>query len=232
VKSLDGGFAAVGPKKDLVEKFAGKAGNGKAHEAAMGATGKAIAENDDLVIIANIGKLGDKIKEGAQGFKEQMGPAMAMAGGGEANLAGLDKLMDGLVRDGSVAIMGFRASDAGVTLDLAAQFKEGSEYAGYFNSKGKAGSLVSALPNQPFLFALAMDTSDPNLRALFKNIKEAAAKMQPKKADPDAPGMFPTDWTEGADGIAFQIGSSPQPIGGPAPEYRRLLPDLPSQRSS
>jgi hypothetical protein len=213
-KSLDGGFAAVGSKKELVEKFAGKTGNGKAHEAALGATGKAIAESDDLVIVANIGKLGDKIKEGTQGFKEQMGTAMAMAGGGEANLAGLDKLMDGFVRDGSVGVMGFKVSDAGVTLDLGAQFKEGSEFAGYFNSKGNAGSLISSLPKQAFLFALAMDTSDPSLRAMFKNIKEAAAAMNPKKDAAGAPNMFPTDWTEGSDGLAFQVGNSPQPIGG------------------
>lgn len=213
-KSLDGGFAAVGSKKELVQSFAGKTGNGKLHEAALGSTGKSIAETDDLVIVANIAKFGDKIKEGAQGFKEQMGTAMAMAGGGEANLAGLDKLIDGLVRDGSVAVVGFKVSEAGVTLDLGAQFKEGSEFASYFNSKGNAGRLVSALPKQAFLFALGMDTSDPNLRAMFKNIKEAAAKMNPKKDAAEGPGMFPMDWTEGADGIAVEIGNTPQPLGG------------------
>lgn len=213
-KNLDGGFAAMGPKKDQLEQFSGKAGNGKALEALMGATGKAIAESDDLVIFANIAKLGDKIKEGTETMKGQMGMAMAMAGGagGEEALAGMEKFMETFARDASAGVVGVKASEAGVTLDFGASFKEGTEYAGYFNSKGNASGLTANLPNQPFLFSMAMDSSNPGIKKMFQKIRQSAAKLQAK--DDKAPGMFPTDFMDKADGIAFQIGSSPAPIGG------------------
>ncbi len=213
VKNLEGGFAAAGPNKELVEKFGGKTGNAKGHEALMGAAGKAISATSDVIIVANISKLGDKIKEGLQGIKDSMGMAMMMAGQ-DVDMTFLDTFTDTFVRDASAGVIGFKVSEAGVTMDLAAQFKEGTEYAGYFNGKGNAKGLMATLPNQPILFAMAMDASSPGLRTLIGNMQKFAAKMQPKEGGANNPGMFPANWTEQADGMAFQIGNSPAPIGG------------------
>ena len=213
VKNLDGGFAAVGPKKDLVEKFGGKPGNGKSHEALMGVTGKAIAESCDVVVVANIAKLSDKIKEGTQQFKDQMAMGMAMMGNA-GDLSGVDKFMDSFLRDATAGILGFRVGESGVTFDAGAQFREGSELAGYLTSKGKAAGLLSMLPDQPFLFAMAMDSSGPGMQKLMKDLKAFGQKMQGGEGKEGVAGMFPTDWAEKSDGFAFQIGTSPAPVGG------------------
>ena len=210
-KNIEGGFAAVGPNKALVEKFAGKPGGGASHEALLGATGKAIAETSDIVLVANIAKLGDKIKEGTQGFKDQMGMAMAMAGGG-GDLTAIDKFTETFIKEAQSGVIGFRIGESGVTVDLGAQFKEGSEYAGYFTAPGKASELLARLPNQQFLFTMAMDTSSPGIRNLLKAVKDMASKMQGD--DKGGPGMFPADFADKGEGIAFQLGNSPAPMGG------------------
>lgn len=215
VKNVEGGFAAVSSNKTIVEKFGGKPGNGKSHEALMGATGKAIAESSDIFIVANIGKMGDQIKEGATAFKDQMAMGMAMMGNAAGgDLGGLDKFVDGFVRDASAGIIGFRISDAGVTLDAGAQFKEGSEFGSYFAAKGNASKLLAKLPNQPFLFAMAMDTSSPGIRKIIKDLQAFGKAMQPEGQDAGGPNMLPTDFLDKADGMAFQLGNSPAPMGG------------------
>lgn len=212
VKNIEGGFAAFSPNKDIVEKFAGKPGNAKAHADMMGAAGKSIAESRDVVIVANISRMGDKIKESLQGLKDGMGMAMMMAGGG-GDLGFLDSFTEAFVRDASAGIIGANIGEEGLTLDFAAQFKEGTEYAGYFNSKGKANQLLAALPNQQILFAVAMDTSGPGMKTMIKQMEKLGKMMQPQD-DGAAPGMFPQDWAQQADGMAFQVGNSPAPVGG------------------
>lgn len=212
IKSLDGGFAAAGPDKGLVEKFGGKAGNGKAMEGMIGASGRAISSKSDIVIIANVSKLGDKIKESMQGFKDGLGMAMMMAGG-DVDLGFFDTFGETMARDASAGIVGANISEDGLTLDFATQFKEGTEYAGYFSSRGKASSLLAALPNQPMLFSMAIDVSSPGMRSMMKNLQSFAKKLQPGGGQGDNPGMFPADWSENAEGLAFQIGNSPSPLG-------------------
>jgi hypothetical protein len=214
VKNLEGGFAAVSSNKTLVEKFGGKPGNGKSHETLMGATGKAIAESSDIIIVANIGKMGDQIKGGVSDFKDQMQMGMAMMGNGANDLSGLDKFMEGFIRDASAGIIGFRINDSGVTLDAGAHFKEGSDYGKYFASKGNASQLIAKLPNQAFLFAMAMDTSSPSIRSMIKDIQAFAKSMQPAGQEGGAPNMLPADFSDKSDGLAFQLGNSPAPMGG------------------
>lgn len=212
VKNIEGGFAVAGPDKALVEKFGGKPGNGKAHEALMGAAGKAIASTRDVVIVANISKVGDHIKEALAGVKESVDMAMMMAGQ-NADTSIFEKFSETFVRDGAAGIIGVGLTDAGLTIDFAAQFKEGSESAGYFASKGSASKLIAALPNQQSLFAGAIDISSPSMRKILKDIQQAAAKMQEAAGEKDAPGFLPSGWADSADGIAFQMGNSPSPMG-------------------
>jgi hypothetical protein len=180
----------------------------------MGATGKAVAEANDAFILTNTQTLGPKMKEGVDGFKQQLEMMAAMAGGG-ANAAGFEMigaLMDGFVRDSSAGVMGFKADEAGVHLDLGAQFKEGSSFAGYFNSKGKASALTGTLPNQPFLVALAVDASSPGLKQIARNMLEVSRK------DPEAAkmlsGLNPLESIDKIDGMSFCMGQTPALMGG------------------
>ncbi|MFN0133310.1 MAG: hypothetical protein ACKVW3_12390 [Phycisphaerales bacterium] len=206
IKDIGGGFAAIGPLKEVVEAFAGKGGNGAAHEAMMGTVGKKIADASDTFISANIAALAPKAKEGMKKMKDDM----AQMGGAQADqLAGMMSLADDFLRDASAAFMGFKATDFGVSMDFGAQFKPGTEMAGFCAGGGSSTALANSLPNQPFLFAMAMDTSAPGVRAMMK--KMSAMNGQ-------AAGMFggigPMDMLDKVDGIGFSLGQSPALMGG------------------
>lgn len=216
VKDLGGGFAVMGPIKEIVEKFEGKAGNSKAHETLMGTTGKAISDSSDAYLLADMKDVGPMMKKKVDEMKSQM-DQMAELGAPGANPAGVAMftgMVDGFIRDAASGVVGFKATDAGVSLDMGAQFKEGSEYAGYFSSKGKAGSLIGNLPklDQGFLFAMAMDTSAPAIKTALKKMVEAS------KAGPEAANMFaglnPLESVESMDGMAFCMGQTPALMGG------------------
>ncbi|MBL9031843.1 MAG: hypothetical protein JNM80_09060 [Phycisphaerae bacterium] len=206
LKDIGGGFAALGPVKEIVESFTGKPGNGAAHEALMGTVGKKIADASDAFISANIEVLAPKAKEGMKEMKEQM----AMMGGPQADqLAGMMSIADDFLRDASAAFMGFKATDFGISMDFGAQFKGGTEMAEFCKGGGNSQALTAALPNQPFLFAMAMDVSTPGMRSMMKKL----ATMQGQAA-----GMFggvgPMDMLDKADGVAFSLGQSPALMGG------------------
>ena len=44
-------------------------------------------------------------------------------------------------------MIGLNIGDAGVKLDMAGQFKEGSAWAGYFSTQGNAGELLGHVPS-------------------------------------------------------------------------------------
>lgn len=214
IKDVGGGFAAMSPKKELLDQVEGKPGNGKAFETLMGATGKAINDASDTIVFANMEAVGPMLKAGMADMKEQM-EMMAAMGGGGANQAGFDMmqvLMEGFVNDSSAGVMGFKSDDGGVHMDFGAQFKEGSPFAGYFNAKGNAGKLMSALPNQPFMFAMSMDTSSPGVKALFKKTLDAA-KKNPEAAKMMS-GLNPLESIQTLDGLAMGMGTSPALMGG------------------
>ncbi len=214
VKSLDGGFAALGERKDLVEKFAGKPGNGPAIEKLMGANGRNAAEGKDAVLIANLQILAPKIQEGLDKVKEQMKQMAAMTGNAKAaegNAAMIEWFGTGLTRDGQSGVLAFSLAETGVKLDMAGQFKEGSEWASYFTGKGKGVPLAGSLPNDAYLFAFAMDTASPGLKKMFAQLVE----LQKKAGGADMfGGLNPMAMADKIDGFSFFFGESPAPIGG------------------
>lgn len=207
IKSLDGGFAAIGQNKAMVEAFAGKPGSRSAIESLLGPNGKAVAEGKDAVIIANMPVLSPKIKEGmkeARANMEGMGEAMA------GNLAVLDFFEPALTRDGQAGVLALSMGERGIKLDMAGQFKEGSEWGNYFTGKGNGGSLIAALPNEAFLLAFAIDSSSAGLRSMFKKL----AEVQTKAAPGLMAGMNPIAMADKFDGFGIFLGESPAPIGG------------------
>lgn len=215
IKSLEGGFAALGKNKALVEKFAGKAGNGAAIDKMLGANGKAASEGKDAVIIANLPALAPNIKKGMEGARQQMKEMAAMGGqaadAAKGNIAMMEWMETGLTRDGQAGVMGVNLGEKGITLDLAGQFKEGSEWGTYFTGKAKGGALAGLLPNDAYLFAFVIDSSSAGLKKLV-------GKMGAMQKEMGGAGMFgdmnPTAMFEKADAVGFFMGESPAPIGG------------------
>jgi hypothetical protein len=176
----------------------------------MGASGRAVSESSDAFVVVDLQAMGPKLKEGMEGFKNQIEMA-AMMSGGKIDTAKLEQTMDGIARDGSAFVTGLRKNDSGVKLDLALQFKDGSDYAKNMNSPGKAGSLTGAIPNQPFLFAGALDTTSPIVQKVFKNMFESAKKGE---AGELLAGLNPLQSIEKMQGVAFFLGTPPSLTNG------------------
>lgn len=212
VKDLGGGFAVLGDKKELVEAFEGKAGHAKAFEKLMGANGKAVADGANAFVFANLQALAPQMKQGIEEMGDQMAMMAQMGGNAAGQVAFIKGLCEELARDGQAGVIGLNIGDAGVKLDMAGQFKEGSAWAGYFTTQGNAGELLGHVPSMPFLFAMAADTSSPGIKKCFQTLAEGAAKANEGAAG-GVPGM---DWAkqiEQVDGMAFVLGA-PQALMG------------------
>jgi hypothetical protein len=211
IKDLGGGFAAVGPERATVEAFAGEPGQGARFTTLMGPNGAAVADGADVFVVADIAALGPAMKAGMEEAKANFAAMAEMGGPGAAQLAVAEAFMDEFIRDGQAGVIGLNVRDTGVKLDFGAQFKEGSEWAGYFaQAEGKPTALLGSVPNlrAGYLFAFAMDTSAPGIKRLFKDVLEAA-----QAADPEAAGMMPggnlVETIDKVDGTAFVMGTSP-----------------------
>lgn len=214
-RNLGGGFAAMGPVRELVEGFKGETGQNAGHDRLIGATGKAVAESADVIFIANLALLEPKMREGMEEFRGQMEMVGMMAGQDMgANLAVMDAVMGGILRDGQAGVIGFSATEAGMKLDLAAQFKEGSTAAGYFSAKGNTSGLLTRVPNQPVLFALALDTSAPGIKRIFRDMTDITTKLDPEAAEAAGMTAAMMKSIEKMDGMVFQWGASPAMMGG------------------
>ncbi len=216
-KDIGGGYAALSPKKDIVEKFEGKGGNMAEHAKALGKIGNRISDSAETIIVANIATLAPKIREGVKKAKDQMSQ-MAGMGGQAGNIEGAQRLMEvvseGFLKDAQIGIVGLGLDEGGVWIDIGAQFKDGSEVGNFFKGNGNASSLVAKLPDQPFLLALGYDTSDAGIKKLVKNAWEL---MKPKEDDAnDALGMMASMVTQidKLGGMSMVIGQSPGGITG------------------
>jgi len=225
-KDLGGGYAAIAHDKPLLEGFEGEGGHKAEHAKMFGAGGGRTADTADVLIIANIPMLQAQLTKGVAEMKERGEMMAMMAGPAAAQAAGPLKLAqvvsESFIRDAQVGIMGLGLGEQGLWIDLSAQFKEGSEIAGFFDAKGKASKLVSRLPNVPFLFAGAFDLSAPGLKKIARNIgaiqaeaADAAAKSSGAEAPPTAGGITAMlNDVDNIDGASFVVGASPGGIMG------------------
>ncbi len=214
-KDLRDGYAAVSHDRALLEGFKGASGNGPAHLKLVGSNGRSVLESSLVTVIADLQALAPQIQEGFGSFKKSI-QGIAEMGGQDmgANLAMVDALGEALTKDGQAGVIGFNASEKGMTLNLGAQFKEGSETAGYFNSKGKAEDLLNRVPNQPFLFALALDSTPGGVKQLFKNVMNRFAQADPDGAAAMGLTGAMLKTIDTLDGTAFLMGMSPALMGG------------------
>jgi len=233
-KDLGGGYAALGPVKEIVEAFEGKAGNKAAHKAQLGTSGRRLADTADILVIANMAALETQMEEAQHKVTEtgEMVQMMAGQGGAGATAAFLviGNAMEAFSRDASIGIVGMGLGENGVSLDFGAQFKEGSASAKLFNAPGKASALLARVPNQPFLFAGAIDLSAPGIKSMFANVKEVMEAKGPGVADEGAPedeatgeavnksefAAFSTmlQMMEKVNGYSFSVGANPMGIMG------------------
>ncbi len=214
-RDLGGGFAAAAPDEDTLRGLPSTSGTMDAHTTRLGKTGKAVAEQSDVVVIADVQALRPQIEEGVQGMREQM-EFMAMMGGqgeqiGQA-MGMMDALSAAITRDGRVALMGVDFAEEGMRLEFAAQFEEDSPSAAFFTAPGNSGSILGRLPNVPYILAYAVDFSSPGLRKGLTEMLNLAAA-----ADPVAIGLVgvnPFQFLESMDGSGMVLGHTPALLTG------------------
>ncbi len=171
-----GGYVAIGKTKDSVEKFDGKGGSKAAHVKALGVTGNRVADSADVILVANFPELKEQMEQGVAEMKDSMEGMAQMMGEGGEQLNAMMKLVTGVaesvIKDGQVGIVGVGIDAKGVNLDIAANFKEGSESAKKFDAKSGAAAMTAALPSGDFLFAGAVDWSNPNIQSMFQKAND------------------------------------------------------------
>lgn len=215
-RDIGGGYAVMSPMKELAEGFEGKAGNAGAHQAALGESNRAIADNADLLIIANIEAIRPlaepKLEEA---FDEMLAATpLAMMGPGGPDMGAARESLTAFLQQGRTAVVGLKADGAGLSIDMGAQFIEGSDLAGTFARGGDAGSLLGKLPKQPYYVAVAADFTTPGMKRIFKNMMEMNRRQMEELAGDDAPPPMMMIAPEELDGMAMMVGASPGAMMG------------------
>lgn len=202
-----GGFVAAGADKDIVAAFDGAKGRMDAHTARMGKAGDALASANDVTIITNVAALKPALEQGVAELGQQAQFLGAMGGGDAvgAQVEIFEQIATNFVRDGEVGLLGLDVGAAGIGVDLGANFKPGSELAGFFAEAGKTDGLLGKLPsmqdNGGYLAAYAIDASHPFMkRAMLEAGKGADAAANPL--------AVPAPLVEAANGFAGIMGVS------------------------
>ena len=212
IKNLGGGFAAISPLEDLIGSFEGGAGNGPAHEKAMGDLGNAVAGASSMYIVANIPAIKPMIQDKVDQIIDQMEMAAEMGGQQSAAQIAMTKaLIQSVVNDARTGVLGFNADTAGMSLDFAAQFEDGTESAGYLMPSGPSSPLLGRVPSKAYLFAGAMNSSGPGLKKLLGKMIEIQ-----KEANPDGAtgGMNFMKFADLMGGFSMVMGTSPGGLMG------------------
>lgn len=221
-RDLGGGYAVVSPDRTLVAAFEGRPGQMEAHAKNLGPVGLRVASEAHAVVIANIPALAPQIEEGMGEFRDQMQMAMmlnpqAAAAGGQ--MAVVEALGDVVVQQARVALVGVSIDEkGGLTLDLALQFRDGSEAAAVCDAGGKPAGLLSRVPNVPFLLAFALDTSSPGVKQLMKSAEQVARQAAPEGEQAGGSLFDPFgglgEQIDSTDGYAVVLGQTPALFGG------------------
>jgi hypothetical protein len=219
-KALGDGYSAFSSRQDLVTSYTPARGNKARVEKQLGVVGNRVADSADILLLGDVARLGPKIKQKSAEMKMQGQFAMMMAGGGPGNgmFDMLDSVTETFVRDADIAVIGVNLGENGVSVDLAACFREGTEMAGKLSSAGDSSKLAARLPNQPYLFAMAADTSIPAVKMMVNDLA-ASLNAAPAgggdkggaEAEAAAFGAMKmlADAATKSDGVAFQMGFAP-----------------------
>ena len=212
IKDIGGGYAMLGPKRESLEGFDPSEGNTQDHEAMLGDVGQRMSDDNTVLVIANMDHLREPMMKSWGNTSQTMGQMMAMGGQdpeqSQAVVGMFDTFVQTFARDAQRGFMGVSGGDYGISFELGASFKGGSELAGTFAQSGNAAKLISKLPGGPYLFAYAVDSSAPGIQAMIKSAAEMGNQAN------QIPGMNPTAFLGQARGMAQTIGLNPAGLMG------------------
>lgn len=209
-RELGNGFVAIGPDKATLEAIDSEGGHGDALAEWSGAVGREISDDSNLVLMADIQACKPLLGDATDRMNEGLAQAEEMGGEQGAFGAAIARtFVDSFLRDGRVGLIGMHIDESGVAIDIAAQFEEGSELAGFFAKEGDANGLLGHLPQVPILLAAAFDSSHPGVQKIIANIGAMRQEMIADAAPSQMLGMLAS-----ADGGAVVIGNSAALLSG------------------
>ena len=201
-RDIGGGFVAVGPAP-AIKAFVTVEGQMAAHKAALGTAGNRIADQADILVISNLESFSSEMLSGVEELKGTLDMVGQMAAAenpeAEKSFAAMGKVMEQFAQDVRTGIMGMSVNDAGISIDFAAQFKDGSGMHKQMQHEGKAGQSAAGLPAMPFLLAGGIDMTCPAIR-------DAVAAMS---AMQQGMGLNIGKGMEKIEGQSFMIGANP-----------------------
>ncbi len=221
MKDAGGGYAVVGPMEGTVGAFTAAEGAWAQHQAAMGARGNALAGDHSIVVSVAVEAFAETMLEAWAEGAQQMQQFAQMGGqgdqiGGQIEL--FDQVVKNFARDGERGIVAITLDGRGVSLDLGANFKAGSELAAFFAESNGAADTFAKLPGGEFIAAFAVDMTGAGIRELMNNMSEAGEAM-----NQGMPGMDFTQFMDNADSMAQVIGYNPAGLMGGIFPYTTML---------
>ncbi|MBX3386312.1 MAG: hypothetical protein KF768_07060 [Phycisphaeraceae bacterium] len=216
VRDLKNGYAALAQSRAVLRGY--KPGKADAITSRAGAMGNALLDKADLVTVFNVdvlrpfmNKAVDRAKAEA---KERMADLpMGAQAGPDLDSPLINWMQQTLTRDTRMLVGGLKLSSMGVSLDMSASFIPNSYLAGVFGTEGASGQLFRHLPSsQPYLLALALDTSSPALKRFFSDFTEKL-RASARDGEEMPEGFFGAPLGAG-DGQSALIGFNPGLIMG------------------
>ncbi|HYE02644.1 MAG TPA: hypothetical protein VD963_05355 [Phycisphaerales bacterium] len=206
IKRVGDDYAALGPIREVVEAFTPAKGASAEHQRSMGQAVSDIVDKSDVTFVANMAVLRPILGPQVDQAFEEMAGQMAMMGGG-GNIEGMQTFVKSFLDESRVAAMGVRVDGAGLMMDMGASFTEGSGFAKTFSTAGDASALLGKLPNQPYLFAFAVDLSSAGLKDFARRMAGSQPGMEEMR------GLITTQ-IDAVDGQAVSVGSAPGAMFG------------------
>lgn len=211
MKNIGGGFAVMGNRRESLEAFEA-GGAGREFERMLGQAGRSIASRSDVMLIANIKAAAPLI----QMALDEMAMNMAFAPPPADQMAqAFQSAGQALIDSGQAAYVAATYDDTGLALSMGAQFDPESPAGQLLHGQGRTGELFSKLPDWPFLFAVAMDTSAEPVQKVLAGMTEMMKQLTEELGDAAMPQNL--DWARMmalSKGSAVLIGSPPALMGG------------------
>ncbi|MFG0304669.1 MAG: hypothetical protein ACF8Q5_00495 [Phycisphaerales bacterium JB040] len=193
LKRVGDGFAVAGMTPEAVNAFEGGAGQLAAHTARLGVNGTEVVLASDLAITVNLQAIAPFV---LPQIEQQMAQAQAMmemmpeAQAAGAPMEAMNEAVRQFFSDATVGVLAINADEAGVGINFAAQFKEESELAGFFDFRGDSSGLLDRVPGGSYFYAGAADLRWPGfpkmMDAMMVAVDQAGAEQPELKAQFDA----------------------------------------------
>ncbi|MEO0630175.1 MAG: hypothetical protein AAFY46_05545 [Planctomycetota bacterium] len=223
MKDVGGGFAAIGPFEATVGAFEAAEGVLAQHQAAMGDAGNALAGDQSVVVSVAVEAFSEQMLEAWAEGSRQM-EQMAQFGGAQADqiegqIAMIDQIVNNFARDGERGLVGISLDGRGVSVDLAANFKQGSELGAFFAESSSTADTFAKLPGGEYIGAWAMNIAGGGIRELMNNMNDAGQGMNAG----GMPGMDFGALLDNATSMAQVIGANPAGLMGGIFPYTTMV---------